>query len=215
MRKGDFKMSMPQGSVTPGPAAGTIFVPGQGIVSITDWREDNIYDAELLPVNIPAGATYTFFRNLAIAGVPKSPLITNMITPSQLPSGHRAVVFGMHIQPALDAIAEDARTIALAGYAQFTTGDTKRERQGPVWSWPSPYGLTGIVTADGAGAPYVFASVNNGIPSPVSTGKMQIPVDLNQEITFQATIAFPAGATLTAATMVYFILRAFINTPVR
>lgn len=208
-------MSIPSNAISPGPEAGTIIVPGQGIVKLTDWRQDNIYDCELLPATLTAGRTITFFRNMEIAGVPKTPLETNIITPSQLPSGHKAVIYGMHIQPALDATAENARTIIAGGYAEFITGETKRERQGPLWMWGSPYGLTGIKSNDGALAPYTFDSINNGVPSPASQIKMDIPLELTNELTFRATIQFPSGATLSTPTRVYFILRAYINTPVR
>lgn len=204
-----------QGQVVPGPEAGTIFIPGLGVQKITDWREDIIYDAELLPVAIANGQMFTFFRNLAIAGVPKSRLFTNMVTPSQLPAGHRAIIYGIHFMPMFDANVQDAQAILTGGYVEFVTGDTKREKSGPIWSFQSPFGMTGCVELDGNALPVVSGQLNNGVPSPASLGKMQIPIDITNELTFQCTLTFFNAVTLFMPTMVYCILRAFINTPVR
>lgn len=203
------------GGVMPGSEPGTIFVPGVGPLKITDWRQDLIYDVEVLPVAIATGQTFTFFRNLAIAGVPKTRLETNMVTPSQLPSGHRAIVYGIHFLPMPDTAYRDAQTIIANGYAEFVTGDTKREKSGPLWGFPSPFGLTGHVAIDGAGAYTEMSNVNNGIPSEAAQGKMSIPIDLTNEMTFQANLIFFNAIALSAPVFMYCYLRAYIQTPVR
>jgi len=209
-------MSYPQqSSVQPGPEPGTIYVPGIGVQKITDWRTDLIYDAELMPVNIAAGQQFVFFRNLAVAGVNKTRRETNIITPSQLPYGNRAVIYGIHFHTIQTAFPDDAVTLLSNGYVEFITGDTKRERSGPIWSFPSPFGLTGFGVADGGGAPVMFAQVNNGVPSPSSIGKMEIPIDLASLMTFQCTLTFFTAQVLFQTTWVYCTLRAYINTIVR
>lgn len=203
------------GNIMPGSEPGTIYVPGVGMQRITDWREDIIYDAEQLPINIAAGQQFVFFRNLAIAGVPKTPLQTNMVTPSQLPQGHRAIVYGIHFMTMPNVVHDDVQAIMANGYAEFITGDQKREKRGPIWSFPSPYGLTGYIAMDGLVAPREVSTINNGVPSPASIGKMSIPIDLTNELTFQCSVIFYNAVVLTAVSMLYCVLRAYIQTPVR
>jgi hypothetical protein len=199
----------------PGSEAGTIFVPGVGPLRITDWRQDIIYDVEVLPVAIPAGQTYIFFRNLAIAGVPKTRLQTNMVTPSQLPSGHRAIVYGIHFLPMPNSDYRDSQTVIANGYAEFVTGDTKREKSGPLFAFPSPFGITGHTAIDGAGAYTEISNFNNGVPSEAAQGKLSIPIDLTNEMTFQCNLTFFNAVALGAALTMYCYLRAYIQTPVR
>ncbi len=202
-------------AIQPGQQPGTIDVPGVGMVRITDWVVGTIYDMEQLPLNIAAGQEFRFFRNLAIAGVPKTLLQTNIVTPSQLPSGHRAIVYGLHVMCGLNAVHDDVKAVMNGGYFEFVTGNTKREANGPVWQFPSPFGLTGYVSQDGLGAPRELSSINNGIPSPAGLGKLEIPIDLVDEMTFDATLRFYNATVLTAVTSLYVVLRAYVNTPVR
>jgi len=204
-----------RGAIVPGAAPGTIFVPGVGMQRITDWRVGIIYDLEQLPLNIAAGQEFRFFRNLAIAGVDKTMVQTNIVTPSQLPSGHRAIVYGIHLMCGLNTVHDDVKTVLSTGYFEFVTGNTKTEAQGPIWNFPSPYGLSGYVSQDGLAIPRELSTINNGIPSPSSIGKLEIPIDLINELTFQGTLRFYAAQVLTAITDVYVILRAYIQTPVR
>lgn len=206
---------MARGAIVPGAEPGTIFVPGVGMQRITDWRVGIIYDLEQLPLVIAAGQEFRFFRNLAIAGVDKTLVQTNIVTPSQLPSGHRAIVYGIHVMCGLNTVHDDVKTIMSTGYFEFVTGNTKTEAQGPVWNFPSPFGLSGYVSQDGLAVPRELSTINNGIPSPSSIGKLEIPVDLINELTFQGTLRFYAAQALTAIADVYVILRAYIQTPVR
>lgn len=204
-----------QGAVVPGAEQGTIFVPGHGMLRVTDWRTGIIYDMERLPINIAAGQQFQFFRNLAIAGVDKTAIQSNIVTPSQLPSGHRAIVYGIHVMCGLNTVHDDVKTVLNTAHFEFVTGGTKTEADGPVWNFPSPFGLTGYVSQDGLVAPRELSTINNGIPSPASIGKMEIPIDLINELTFQGTITFFAAQVLTAITDLYVVLRAYIQTPVR
>lgn len=204
-----------RGAIVPGAEPGTIWVPGVGMQRITDWRVGIIYDLEQLPLVIAAGQEFRFFRNLAIAGVDKTLVQTNIVTPSQLPSGHRAIVYGIHLMCGLNTVHDDVKTIMSTGYFELVTGNTKTEAQGPVWNFPCPYGLSGYVSQDGLALPRELSTINNGIPSPSSIGKLEIPIDLINELTFQGTLRFYAAQNLTAITNVYVILRAYIQTPVR
>lgn len=199
----------------PGPEPGMIFIPGMGMQQITDWKETIIYDAEQLPINIATGQTFTFFRNLAIAGVPKGRLWQNIITPSQLPAGQRAIVYGVHFMCQPGTPADDVQAIMGGGYAEFRTGVTKVEKEGPLWSFPSPFGLTGYLSQDGLAVPSEKSNINNGVPAPASIGSLKIPIDITNELTFQAILVFDNAVVLTAVQMVYCVLRCFLQTPVR
>jgi len=152
---------------------------------------------------------------MAIAGVPKTRLETSMVTPSQLPSGHRAIVYGVHFLPRPNSDYRDAQTVLSNGYLEFITGDTKREKSGPLWHFPSPFGITGGVAIDGAGGYTEIGNINNGVPSEAALGKMSIPIDLTNEMTFQATLTFFNAVALGAVLNAYVYLRAYMQTPVR
>ena len=203
------------GGIMPGSEAGTIFVPGVGPLRITDWRQDLIWDMEVIPMVIAAGQQIVFFRNLQIAGVPKTRLQTSMVTPSQMPSGHRAIVYGIHFLPMPNSDYRDCQTVIANGYAEFITGDTKREKSGPLWSFPSPFGNTGNMGIDGAGAYTELTNFNNGVPSEAAQGKLAIPIDLTNEMTFQCNLTFFNAINLGAVLSMYCYLRAYIQTPVR
>jgi hypothetical protein len=205
----------PGGAVVPGQEPGTIFIPGLGMQRITDWRDAIIYDMETLPAAIATGQQFQFFRNLAIAGVPKTLLQTNIVTPSALPSGHRAIICGIHIDCALNTVHDDVKAIMNAGYFEFITGNQKLEANGPVWSFPSPYGLNGYVSQDGLAAPRELSTINNGVPSMAAVGKMSIPIDLVNQLTFQGTLTFFQAVALTVPVNLYVTLRGWLQTPVR
>ncbi len=204
-----------RGAIVPGAEPGTIFVPGVGMQRITDWRVGIIYDMEQLPINIAAGQQVQFFRNLAIAGVNKTRIQSNIVTPSQLPSGHRAIVYGVHVMCGVQTNHDDVKAVIANGYFEFVTGGTKTEADGPLWAFGSPFGLVGYVSQDGLAAPRELSTINNGIPSPSSVGKLEIPIDLINELTFQGTLAFFAAQTLSQIVNLYVVLRVYIQTPVR
>lgn len=201
--------------ITPGPQSGEIWVPGiRELQRVTDWTEGIIYDSMLLPATITAGQTISFFQSLMIAGIPKTNSQSNMQTPSQLPSRWRMVVNGIHIQPAIGTPVDDILALFESGYFRFQTGGAKTEKEGPLWTFPSPYGITGIHSIDGHAAPREVSMINNGVPSPAAMGLMQLPIDLADEQIFVGEMSWDALTTLTAAMMVWVILRGYIQKPV-
>lgn len=200
---------------TPGPTPGSIWIPGvEELQNVVNWTEDVIYDCEQLPAAIAAGQTFNFFRNQNIAGVPKTLSQWNMQTQNQLPSRWRAVVHGIHIHPQNGAPADDIRALMQRGYFRLVTGGQKIQREGPLWTFPSCFGQTGVWGSDGALAPREVAFINNGVPSPAAMGKMALPINLFDEETFQGVMQFDAPTALTAAMFVYVVLRAYVMKPV-
>ena len=211
------------GGVVPGPVPGTFYVPTIGMLEVKDWTETVIYDTERLITPIAAGFTYTFFRNLAFpTGVRKLLRETNMITPQQLPSKWRAIVYGISfaVNPAETAVAgtfttpDDVQRVMTNGYCEFRTGNQKTEKEGPIITWPSPFGLTGPIATTGPAA-REWGWINNGVPSVGALPPMKIIVDLIDELTFFSTVQFESAVILDANVDLVCMLRCFLSKPVR
>lgn len=210
------------GGISPGPMPGQIYVPGAGLVEVKDWTQEPVYDTELLVTPIAAGTTYTFFRNLNIAAVPKDARYTNMVTTQQLPSGWRAIVHGVHFKvlpmevagAGIPTTPEDMQRITYQGVVEFVTGNSKIERQGPMDMFPDPYGLSGPMAFAG-GVLHEFSNLSNGVPSLGAMQKDDIVIDLTNELTFFATATFPGGLVLDNNCFLRCTLRAFVSKPVR
>ena len=122
---------------------------------------------------------------------------------------------GVDGEPQTAELSADAEERINKLYSLIEQLEAKVEANGPLWGFPSPYGLTGYVSQDGLAAPRELSTINNGIPSPAGIGKLEIPIDLINELTFQGTLTFFAAAALTAIVNLYVVLRAYIQTPVR
>lgn len=212
-----------QGGVIPGPLPGTLYVPGVGMLEVKDWTETVIYDTELITTPVAAGDRYTFFRNLSFpTGVRKIQRYTNMITPQQLPSKWRAIVYGMHFQilPEETAVAgvfttvDDVQRIMSEAYCEFLTGNQKVEKEGPIIMWPCPYGLTGTFGTTGPAA-REWGWINNGVAAIGAMPPSKIIVDLIDELTFFSTATFETALILDNDVLLQCVLRAFVSKPVR
>ena len=215
----------PGAGVVPGPLPGTIYVPGIGMQEIKDWTDTIVYDTENIVTPVPAGVTYRFFRNLnfpaPIAG-PKQLRYTNMVSPQQLPNQWRAIVYGIHFAVVCEETGvagvfttpDDVQRIMTMGYAEFITGNQKIEKEGPLTTYPSPFGLTGVIATTGPAA-REWSYINNGQAAVGALPPSKIIVDLINELTFFATVQFETAMVLDANTMLMCILRAFVSKPVR
>lgn len=213
------------GGIMAGPQPGQIYVPGIGMVEVKDWTEGPIYDTEQLVTPVGAGQTINFFRNLAFAPplAAKDVRYTNMTTPSQLPSGWRAVVYGvgfrvLHNENVVGAgvfpTPEDVTRVLTEGVAQFITGNQKVEKEGPLTLFPCPFGISGPIEFAGP-ALHEVSALSNGTPALGAVPKMSIVIDLTNELTFGAEVTFPGGLILDANVFLQCILMAWISRPVR
>lgn len=213
------------GGITPGPQPGQIVVPSVGLVEISDWTEGPIYDTELLVTPVGAGTTINFFRNLAFAppaGI-KDVRYTNMTTPSQLPSGWRAIVYQVGFRVLLNEVVigagafttpEDVQRVLTEGVAEFITGNQKVEKEGPLTLFPCPFGLAGPV-AFATPALHEWSAINNGVAALSAVPPMNIVIDLTNELTFTAGVSFPGGLILDNNVFLQCVLMAWIRRPVR
>lgn len=203
--------------VVAGETPGTIYIPGVGWQKVTDWTDTVIYDSEIIPAGaIPAGTVYNFFRNLNFTATlaRKSELYTTMTTPNQMAKDWRAIVYNISFQCKPGSWADDVQAIIGGGYSRFITGNQKIEREGALWMFPSPFGISGFISQDGLGVASEKSALNNGAASAEGVGKQMI-VDLVDQMTFEASVRFDDAITLANMTYLYCVLRAYINKPVR
>lgn len=208
-----------------GPQPGTIWIEAlQQWVDARTWVDGVIYDTELVVTPFAAGDELIFFRNLTfVNGVRKDARHTNMVTPNQLPSGWYAKVFAMSVRvlqletgagTGLFTTPEDVQRITFEAICRLRTGAEKTERELPAIMWPSPYGLTGVVTRTGP-AWTTWSIVNNGIPSESAIDEMNYPIELTNELTFQGAFRAPGGLTLDGNAMVMMELHCIQSRPLR
>lgn len=206
----------------PGPQPGMIWVDAlNDYVDARSWTDTVLYDTENLVTPVAAGAITTYFRNLAIAGVAKDMRMTNMTTPSQLPTGWYAKVWAVSVRvleretalgSGLFTTPEDVKRILVEGVLQLMTGNLKTERFLPVLMNPSPYGMTGLAFRTGAAAT-LFSAVNNGVPASGAMYELTFPIELSNELVFQAFMTFPGGLQLDNNTQVMVELHCIQSTP--
>jgi len=212
------------GGIVAGAEAGMINIPTIGWVKAESWSQYPIYDTELITTPVAAGDEYIFFRNLAFpAGARKTRLYTNMNQSAQLPSGWQAVTYRisfaiLNVETAagtgLFTTAEDAQRILTKGVASFIIGNQKTEREGPLLTWPCPYGVNAsLVRTGGAFTQWQF--INNGVPSMGATPYMDIVINLLDELNFQANVVFPEAVILDNNTYLQCLMDCWIAKPVR
>lgn len=211
------------GGVVPGPEAGQIYIPTVGWVQASSWSQYPIYDTEIITTPVAAGDEYIFFRNLSFpVGVRKDSRYTNMNNSSQLPSGWNAVVYRISfrvlmMETAVAGVfttAEDAQRLLTQGVAEFVIGNQKTEREGPLETWPCPYGMNASLTRTGPAATR-WEAVNNGVPSLGSSPPSDIVINLLDELNFHAAVVFRGAMVLDANTMLQCLMDCWIAKPVR
>jgi hypothetical protein len=193
-------------------------------VDAVSWNEEPIYDSEQLLTPVAAGARIVLFRNTNFpAGVRKDLRYTNMVGQSQLPSGWYAQVNLMSIRvmqqetaagSGLFTTAEDCQRIFEEGVLNFETGNQKVEKEAPLYMWPSPIGMAGVIENTGPAATR-FSALNNGVPSFGAVKELELPIELSNELTFQATLTFPGGLTLDNNCMIQMTLFTYMSKPLR
>jgi hypothetical protein len=219
-------MSQAQAPLIAGPQPGSIWIEAlQEWVDAKSWVDGVIYDTEIVVTPFAAGNTLNFFRNLAFqaTGVAKDARHTNMVTPSQLPSGWYAKVWGLSVRvlqletalgSGLFTTPEDVQRALYEMVFRFTTGNQKIERDLPALMWPSPYGMSAEVMRTG-GAWTTWSSVNNGVPAAGAMYELTFPIELVNELTFQGVLSAPGGLQLDNNIQVMMELHCIQSMPLR
>lgn len=215
----------PNAPITQGPQPGMLWLESrQEWVDAKSWNQEPIYDTEQLVTPVAAGVDIVFYRNLAFPnGVRKDLRYTNMVVTSQMPSGWYASVYMMCVQVLQTETGvgtgqfttpEDVQRILMEGVMEFETGNQKTEKEAPLRFWPDPLGISGHVERTGPGFTS-FSAMSNGVPAMTAVYPLELPIELNNELTFMATLRFPGGLTLDNNTFVQMSLHTFMSKPLR
>lgn len=218
-------LPMGPGALQPGQKPGTIYIEAlDEWVDAKTWSDTVIYDTEQIVTPFAAGNQLVMFRNLAFpAGVRKDLRYTNMVTPSQLPSGWYAKVWAMSVRvlqtetalgSGLFTTHTDVQRILTESVVTFRTGNQKIERELPALMWQGPHGISGVVEVTGPGFSQ-WSALSNGVPSGAALIEMNYPVELTNEITFDAIFTAPGGLQLDNNTFVMIELHAIQSIPLR
>lgn len=189
-------------------AQGTYVLPTGQEINLVEWLEDAIYDRVAVGAAITAGTEYIYFRDLAN----KSLDATNMQVSSKLPAGWEMIVWRIGIVVAAGAQFVDTVLVHDNGYVEFTVGHNKIIRQGPVYTFPSGWGLDGSVDITAAATAH---SVTLGAAGTNFIAPLSIPVYLTEDLNFRLMLKFFSAVTLQAQTNVTALLWGWIKRPVR
>ena len=92
----------------------------------------------------------------------------------------------------------------------FVRADQRKEAEGRLDMFPSPYGLN--VFANGAIIPDI-TMVNNGVPSAAAVPAMKYPIGLANQETFEIKVEYPRGVALDANTYLLCELHVILMQP--
>lgn len=195
-------------------------------VDVSDWTEGPIIDSE----NIPAGTAITaqqqlvLFSNLnhTLTGVAKVRGIETSITrQNQLPAKWKIIVRELHlglVSPNEIPI-QQYRAYMDSVFAVYRVNNQREERNAPMWYFGFPYGIGGMMAADGALGPVEHTVLSNGLVATASQ-LQRVPVYIDSDMTFDMTCTFgfaiPAVIMLVPCVTVRVtgVMSGLINKPV-
>jgi len=194
-----------------GQDPGNFVLPSGQSINLVDWRNGAIYDRVSLGTSITAGQEFVYFRDIQN----KNLVDTNLTTPNRLPNDWEAIVWKIGVAIDMDVTNADVLELMRGGYLEFKIAQTLYA-QGPIWMFPSGYGIYGaFATGGNTGAAYVLQANGNGAPSPAGVPRLDIPLYINKNTDFQGLIKYYSAETLDVATLVYMVLDGWIKRPVR
>jgi len=198
------------GGITATGVPGEINIPGIGKQRLGDMRIDTIWDRVLItPASIPAGTRFPYFRD--IQG--KQRHETNMVEASRLPKGQEAIVYRINVLPLPNTPFEDVELILSYGYGEFLLDEDTRVKSGPLFLFPSAWGMYGNIMTTNTAATEGLGT--NGIPSPGAQPRMMIPIFLSEQRTFRFDIVFYPATVLSGTTHIYVCLDVLMTRPLR
>lgn len=157
---------------------------------IAEWREDNKYDTvKLTALTVTAGTEKNFFRDLT----DKELIHTNLSTPRRLPAGEEMLVdrAWVYVPTAFGNTVisgSDYKKVVENGYIKFQI-NRKDVSEGPLWAFPSGYGIAGQTTENATG---IFSI---GVPSTAAASKLKREQYMTSDHDMDAKLTFPALAT--------------------
>jgi hypothetical protein len=166
-------------------------------IDLTDWTESVIVDSE----NIPAGTVITAQQQLVLFSNLNHQITTvaklrpsvecNLVRPNQLPASWKMIVKGLHlgIVSAGEVPIQQHRAYLDSVYGLFRINNQRTEREGPMSFFGFPYGLGGMVAADGALGAVERTVLSNGVVAPTAQHD-RLPIYISDNMTFDFTASF-------------------------
>lgn len=192
---------------------GTVFVPGQGAISISQWIEDPIYDTVTLSSGaVAAGTEYEFFTTLTN----KNKDDINLVEANKLPEGWEIIVMKMGLEYcAYNSDVRDVQNITNNSFLRFETGNSKVRRRAPVWCWPIGFGLYNMNSSAEAAAETRYGNLQLGGTAFASIPNLLVPIRLSPRLNFKAVLNVRNAVTLEADLRCRFYLYGYISRPVQ
>lgn len=137
------------------------------ILDISEYREDDKYDTEIIPVGaIAAGTEYVYFRDVAA----KNRIDTNFTQQSRLSAGEEMIIerVGATMRLAtgnLLPFVSDFKKVSECGYVRIDVNQLLLA-EGPMIKFASGYGLSGMTQETDMGV------VSIGVPSTAAAAKL-------------------------------------------
>ncbi len=157
---------------------------------IAEWREDNKYDTVKITgaTALTAGTERNFFRDLT----DKEYIHTNLTTPRRLPAGEEMLVdrAWVYMPSAIGntvTLGTDFKKVVEGAYIKFQI-NRKDVAEGPMWMFPSGYGLAGNTSENNA------ALLSIGVPSTAAAAKLKREQYLTSEHDMDAVLSFKSQA---------------------
>jgi len=203
--------------VLPGASPGTVLVNGEE-VSLKDFTEGYIWDTEKIPATttITAQKQLFFFSNLTfqlVAGVRKLKVDTSMTEPNRLPTHWQAIIKNIYVgfRPPVKRL--DVEAVLNSAYVSFILGQQRVEREGPLYCFPMPFGISGALALDGNTTATEVTEFQNGVVAKSAVPNM-LPIYIPGGMPFQVTVEFDYGFTAQGDINLAVILAGYISKPV-
>jgi len=192
---------------------GTVFVPGQGAISVAQWIEDAIYDTVTLSAGaIAAGTEYEFFTTLT--GKNKDDI--NLVEANKLPEGWEIIVMKMGMEwCAFNSDVRDVLATTNNSFLRFETGNSKTRRRAPTWCWPIGFGAYNMSASAVAAAVTRYGNLQIGGTAFASVPNLLVPIRLSPRLNFKAILNVRNAVTLNADLRARFYLYGYISRPVQ
>lgn len=192
---------------------GTVLVPGHGVISISQWLEDGIYDTITISAGaVTAGTEYSFFSTLT----GKNKDDTNMVERNKLPEGWEIIIMkmGLEICPYTSTMI-DSTDFVEKSFLRFETGNSKIRRRGPTYLWPICFGKYDMTAGDVAAAEAQYGHLQIGGTAFSSAPNLLVPIRISPRLNFETILNVRDAMTFSADFRCRFWIYGYISRPVQ